>query len=223
MEKNRTALYIYVPTNATPEEVEAAHEIIDRQFSADSGIAPSAIVSNNAQPGNTVSAASGDNTAAGAPQLDAAGLPWDERIHSSNRKFSDKGMWWGKRGVDSGTKAKVEAELRATMSANGTGTAAVVTTTTPAPAPAPLASTPPVTGLPPMPGAALPDPAYTALVQLVAQNTNSPANPAGRITSDWLKQVLTHYGVAEGNMQNLAHAPDLVAPIAEYIRTALAG
>lgn len=46
------------------------------------------------------------------PETDASGLPWDERIHSSNRKTIADGTWQKKRGVDAQLVASVEAELR---------------------------------------------------------------------------------------------------------------
>lgn len=49
------------------------------------------------------------NTA--APAVDADGLPWDERIHSSNKQTTDKGVWRKRRGVHPTTIATVEQEL----------------------------------------------------------------------------------------------------------------
>jgi hypothetical protein len=49
--------------------------------------------------------------------VDAAGLPWDQRIHSSGKKTNKgDGLWTAKRGVEPSTIAQVEAELRALMS-----------------------------------------------------------------------------------------------------------
>jgi len=50
---------------------------------------------------------------ANAPAVDSSGLPWDERIHSSNKAMTDKGVWRKRRGVSDATVAQVEAELRA--------------------------------------------------------------------------------------------------------------
>lgn len=47
--------------------------------------------------------------------LDAAGYPWDERIHSGSRKQNNDGTWKKKRGVPKETVAEVEAELRGAM------------------------------------------------------------------------------------------------------------
>ena len=64
---------------------------------------------------------------------------------------------------------------------------------------------------------------YTELVKFVADNTQSPANPAGRITADWLAEVLTYFGIAEGSLQNLAHAtPEVQAAVDAHLRSALA-
>lgn len=55
------------------------------------------------------------NTA--APAFDAAGLPWDERIHSSTKDLNGDGKWRARRKSkgqpDDTTIAAVEAELRA--------------------------------------------------------------------------------------------------------------
>lgn len=45
-------------------------------------------------------------------QVDADGLPWDERIHSSNKKKTAKGVWVARRGVDDITRMSVVNELR---------------------------------------------------------------------------------------------------------------
>ena len=226
--QSRTALYIFLPIDASKDEVEAAHQAIDNQFSIAGNAIATHIVSTTPNVDTSVAAVAGavgagatatTSAAASAPgTLDGNGLPWDARIHSSNQKINGKGLWWAKKGVDDTTRLKIEAELRSTL---GAGAAVATEVTQEAPASLPPLTTAAPAGLPPMPGANLPDPAYTAFVKLVADNTNSTANPAGRITEEWLKAILTHYGVAEGSLQNLAHAPTLIAPISEYITNAL--
>lgn len=44
--------------------------------------------------------------------LDADGLPWDERIHSSNKKFKADGRWTKRKNVDETTYNGVLGELR---------------------------------------------------------------------------------------------------------------
>lgn len=223
----RNAILIALAFDATEQEVNAAHELIDR---VSGGIDPTILVSAsvNATTGVIEGAAAPAPTptpaapaaAAGGAQLDAAGFPWDERIHSSNKKLNDKNLWWAKRGVQPALKAQVEAELRATLGAAPATAPAPTPTPTPAAAAAPPAL--PGAALPPMPGAVTVDPAYAALVQFIAQNTHSAANPAGKLTDDYVKQVLTHYGVAEGSLQNLAHRPDLVPTVDTWLRSAIA-
>lgn len=45
--------------------------------------------------------------------LDAEGLPWDARIHSSSKAKTAKGVWKARKNVDKDVKTSVEAELRA--------------------------------------------------------------------------------------------------------------
>jgi hypothetical protein len=45
------------------------------------------------------------------PELDSAGMPWDERIHASTKTFVQNGTWKMKRGVDATVVASVTAEL----------------------------------------------------------------------------------------------------------------
>ena len=52
------------------------------------------------------------NDSSGPTSLDSAGLPWDERIHSSSRNTVADGTWRRKRGVDESLVQQVEAELR---------------------------------------------------------------------------------------------------------------
>jgi hypothetical protein len=61
-----------------------------------------------------------------APEFDANGMPWDARIHASNKAKTITGAWKYKRGVDDATKASVEASLPrgpATVSAETTANA----------------------------------------------------------------------------------------------------
>lgn len=64
-----------------------------------------AVASNDAAPEDTASADSAATT-------DAAGLPWDERIHAGSKVMNADGTWRRKRGVDEATAQAVEAELR---------------------------------------------------------------------------------------------------------------
>jgi hypothetical protein len=50
---------------------------------------------------------------AATPDKDAAGLPWDARIHSSSKALNADGTWRVRRGLNPVIKNQVEAELRA--------------------------------------------------------------------------------------------------------------
>jgi hypothetical protein len=220
----RNAILIALAFDATPQEVEAAHDALDRQFGGGGDAVKPELLVNATVAGDTgqITTTGTGTPISNAPastsnaQLDKNGLPWDERIHSSSKAITEKGEWRAKRNVPADLRAKVEAELKGATAANNAGP--VTAAAAPAATALPLPAAP---NLPPVPGAALPDPAYTELVQLIAQNTGSPTNPTGRITDEWVKQILTHYQVPDGNLQNAAHMPAVVPQITAYIRQAL--
>ena len=80
-------------------------------------------------------------------ELDKDGVPWDARIHSSNKKQTGKDVWMKKKGVDKDEYARITAELKAAH--------AGAASDTPAPGAAPDAPPAPDTpAAPPAPGAA---------------------------------------------------------------------
>jgi hypothetical protein len=206
---------INLAANATDADVEQAHALIDRIFKRD-GISPkeAATVSTTAPVTGVTNIASTTPAAtvpAATGELDKEGLPWDERIHSSTKNKNEDGTWRVKRGVDKGMLAKVKASLLSTV-------AAPAAAATPAPPAAPvqpsLPQMPTPPGLPAVPGANIVNPAYTDFMQFIAQN--SPP-----ITTDWLSQVLVAYGIADGQMQSLAHRADLIPAIKAAIAQAI--
>ena len=94
---------------------------------------------------------SGD-TEADTTTVDAEGIPWDDRIHSTPAKRTKNGIWRKKRGVQESMISQVEAELKAKL-------AATPVPPQPAPAPAPMATPPAPMPVPPQPVAAAPQPA----------------------------------------------------------------
>lgn len=64
--------------------------------------------------------------------FDKEGLPWDERIHSSNHKLTGQGVWQRRRGITDEVYNAVKAELLAKW-----GSAEPITEETPVVAPAP--------------------------------------------------------------------------------------
>ena len=75
----------------------------------------------------------GDTT---SDDLDADNVQWDERIHSSSKATTAKGVWKKRKGVDSAEHARITAELQSLEVAPAPAPAA------PAPAPAPAAPAP---------------------------------------------------------------------------------
>lgn len=96
--------------------------------------------------GPSVADATLPNVPGATPELDKAGIPWDERIHQSNRNKKKDGTWMLKRGLDEALAASVLAELAAKKLANNVPP--VTTATGPVPG----------TGLPPAPTVTLPPP-----------------------------------------------------------------
>lgn len=86
--------------------------------------------------------------------LDTQGLPWDGRIHASNKSTNQDGSWRQKRGLnDPALKARVEAELRAGMGAPVVPVAqALASLPRPAPTPPTAATVAPIAApVPPLP------------------------------------------------------------------------
>jgi hypothetical protein len=76
----------------------------------------SAVAASQNTPGTTIGEVEDDNTTSHADvtgQLDKDGLPWDERIHSSNKKMTAKGVWTRRRGISDLQFDQIAAELKA--------------------------------------------------------------------------------------------------------------
>lgn len=131
--------------------------------------------------------------------LDANGLPWDERIHASSKTQDVKGNWKYKRGVDRDVLVpQVEAELRESMGAipePETGAGNVP------PNPA-EAATPP----PPAVTNVTPSTSVTTFAQLVTGIT------ANSIPEDKVSAALAAVGLQ--NFALLGARPDLIPEVA---------
>lgn len=167
----------------------------------------------------------------GAVQRDARGLPWDERIHSSNHKLTDKGVWVMRKGMGNqgAFVAKVEAELLSQMPTTATQVATSGPVFPPAPAVAPPVTlpTPPVvpitpTALPAMPPVApslppapiVPVVASQAAPQTFAELTMAlqPLMMAGKINPDVFNMHCMQAGIP--GMAGLASAnPQQIAAV----------
>lgn len=143
--------------------------------------------------------------------LDSNGLPWDERIHASTKTQNKDGSWKKLKGVDDATVAAVTAELKQLMGAPApTVTAPALPTVTAPSLPAISAPTlPPVQESP-----------YTAFTKFIGSHLHSAENPNGRLTSEWVNQVIELNGVP-GGLANLSARPDLIPQIEAQIKQAL--
>lgn len=91
----------------TPVRVEEPKEPVQEETPEPAGPSTTAVDNQHAS----------EQRAADGPELDADGLPWDERIHASTKTKKQDGKWKAKRGVNAETVKQVEAELRSIMSA----------------------------------------------------------------------------------------------------------
>lgn len=166
--------------------------------------------------------------------LDAKGMPWDNRIHAESKGKIADGTWRKKRNLDPTLLAAVEAELRQVMGATG---APLVHSTAPiAPTP-PLAPAAPVTAnLPtasvspavaaPLPPAApqapvvgeVPADALAMFVALVGRA--SAAIQGQKVTQAEVNQCCADAGVPALTL--LANRLDLVAQVAAHIDALIA-
>lgn len=147
---------------------------------------------------------------AGAVELDANKSPWDERIHASTKNKNKDGTWKKRKGVDDALFKTVTAEITA-----GAAAGSAVAPTGPA-LPGPAA---PTAG-PSLPVAVAETP-YQKFVKLVAEHSKSPTNPNGRITPEYLKQVIEYVGVSDGTIQSLAHNEPATIAADKFIREQL--
>lgn len=167
--------------------------------------------------------------------LDAKGMPWDNRIHAESKGKIADGTWRKKRNLDPTTVATVEAELRQLMGAPGV-TPLAPTTAPIAPTP-PLAPAAPVTAnLPtasvspavaaPLPPAApqapvvgeVPADARAMFVALVGRA--SAAIQGQKVTQAEVNQCCVDAGVPA--LPLLANRLDLVAQVAAHIDALIA-
>lgn len=140
-----------------------------------------------------------------ATSLDSAGLPWDERIHSSSKNTVADGTWRRKRGVDEALVASVEAELRALV-----GNAPAAGAGAPTVESAPIAPVPPqVPPVAPVPAASGPT-TFKELTDWLLGLTK-----AGKISPTDVTLVIQGLGVEGVSMlPHLANRLDLIPEVA---------
>lgn len=205
----RNCISISLALDATNEEIDAAHAIIDRAFGSGGAKVERSnvtVVRGGDSDGNDDDATGGDGDGIGT---DSEGLPWDERIHSSNKKKTDAGKWVARRNVDAAVRTKVVAELHAANAANTSAAAG---------------ATPPKVGGPKLPGAGGPklpgagsvDPNYTALVKVAAEHTEN-----GNLPEGFVGQTIAYFAPGVDNLQGIAGQPEIVKQVLEYLNEQL--
>lgn len=131
------------------------------------------------------------------PALDAAGLPWDARIHSSSKAILADGTWRKKRGVPTEVLTAVEAELRQVLAIP----AAVVPTP-----PAAVVPTPPATVVPTPPAAVVDHPVpvnFPEFLQAITRRVRE-----GHTTLERILAIVTAQGLP--NIQAVGVRGDLI-------------
>jgi hypothetical protein len=129
-------------------------------------------------------------TTAALPEgsVDSTGLPWDERIHSSNREVKGDGTWRKKRGVAQLLVDQVEAQLRGVQIENPLPTPVLPQALAlPAqPVVAPEVPALPTMAVPPVPNLALPQAPALPAQPVVAPEVPTltlPQNPAAPVAT----------------------------------------
>lgn len=140
---------------------------------------------------------------------DKDGLPWDERIHSSNRKMTAKGFWQKRKGLAEGVYDQVKAEILGTV------------TTSEEPNPF---DQQPVTGTIPNnagtagPGVFDQNPVVTEPTELnwpTMLQRISQGQVAGKLTKDTLEAWLQQNGV-NGGVALMATRTELFQPLIDH-------
>lgn len=129
--------------------------------------------------------------------LDARGMPWDERIHSGAKTKTVQGNWKNLRGVDKTLLAQVEAELLGNAAPTPPAPSAAETTEAPS---EPTVSTPP-----PAPANTISD-----FPSLIAAVTSKGVDPAA------LAAACAKHGV-EGGIMGAQNSPQAIPLIAQEL------
>lgn len=134
-----------------------------------------------------VAAASSDDEdgpqTAATGELDADGLPWDERIHASTKTRTVRDLWTKRRGVDAETIKAVEASLRAGM---GQGAPTPLVPNEPVGMPAMQPMTPQMPAVVPM---TMPEPAPQTMMPIGMPTNATPPVPAGPTFAEFMQKV----------------------------------
>ena len=168
----------------------------------------------------------------GADELDAEGLPWDARIHSSSKKKTAKGLWAARKGgPKDGELAAIKDELRGVTQEVLPIPSPTAPTPMPFPIPMPAVSEPTPMPLPtpvPMPIVA-PEP--TAPVPAPVSNPPAveewdfaklmthigPKIGSGAISTEYLVQVCGAHGI--NSVTDTAQKPEVIPALVAQFKT----
>lgn len=169
------------------------------------------------------------------PEFDQRGMPWDSRIHASNRAKKIDGSWKNKRGVAQDLVTACEAQNKpgnastpvvpaaATSIPSGTAVASSAGTTAPPAPPAPVAPPaplpPPPTGGVAAPAAAVPSGPvdFRGLMQKI-----STATVAGKLSPEQVNAALATVGLKPEDMGQLIGNALYIASVNAAIDACLA-
>lgn len=219
------ALLVFAQKNAGSDIAIEKENFNAANSTLPAGFTPAPVITQNHEDDGSV------NNVNVSGQKDADGLPWDERIHSSNKKIKADGRWTTRRNVDPATHAAVLAELRGQSqpafnpAAQNFNPAPVQPAYNPAPVqPAynPMAAQPaynqpqPAQNFNPAPAAPVQD--FTGLF-----NTVQNLFQTGRADLPWLTSLTTRlsqqFGVQVGAINDIAARPDMIAAAFQMIAT----
>lgn len=199
---------VSVNFNTATDNLDAVIATVEHIFQMSETLAPTSAPAAT----NAGAVALSPEPAAATPNFDAAGLPWDARIHAASQALTSKGIWRAKVGIDPQVKLAVENELRA----------ANPNTVQPAPAPAvaapaPAVALPVIPNMPALPVMAPVETSYQKLARFIAEQVEK-----GSINNDWVAQALAAYQVPGGQLPNAAAMADAdVANILAGFKAAL--
>jgi hypothetical protein len=134
-------------------------------------------------------------------EVDADGLPWDGRIHSSSKKKTADNRWKVARNMDPELVKRVRGELIALRDAANGGAAPAAPA---APAPAPVVSMAPPA--PPAPPAAPP------FVNLMTGQPPAPAAPAPVVSADDPAESAKRFTLLLQHISGLINTKQITAP-----------
>lgn len=195
---------VQLPMDADAEQVQRAIERISRAFG---------LTATDSAPAADVQITPQEIANA---ELDADGLPWDERIHAGSKTRTQKGIWTSRRGLDEAVRDAVVAELRQMYPATPVAPVAPVAAAPVAPvveaAPvteaAPVA---PVISIAPAPSQLTP---YSQLVDWIAKNTGVGKS----LPANWADEQFAANGMS---LPQLATNHELSAAFLDAFRNAL--